>query len=339
MRERWNATVVTALGAVALLAAMTVGAPLVSAQERRVVIGHFATPAPFQAAAADGEFNRATGWAIEWRRFESSVDVLRALESGVVSIAELGSSHVALGAVRGVDFQLIGISNRIGSAEALIARNGAGISSVKDLKGKRIGVLFGSTAHYSLLGALEEAKLSSKDVTLLDMNSEQILSAWKEREIDATFIWEPARSQVLKGGRLIVGAGSIAAAQTYDGWVVNRDWAVQNADFVRAFLGVIESANARFRSNPASFAAGTPAAKSIARATGIGVDEQAPLMRGLSFPLLHEQYLWLGPGGPAGDQIAATAAFLRDNKRAEKSSASFRRFVNSDYLRAALQGR
>jgi len=57
----------------------------------------------------------------------------------------------------------------LGKAESLIARNGSNIASVADLKGKTVGVPMGSTAHYSLMGALEHEGLSETDVNIVGM--------------------------------------------------------------------------------------------------------------------------------------------------------------------------
>lgn len=67
-----------------------------------------------------------------------------------------------------MDYQLFGISDIIGAAEALIARDGSGITKVEDLKGKKVAVPLGSTAHYSLMGALKNAGLTSADVEVIN---------------------------------------------------------------------------------------------------------------------------------------------------------------------------
>ena len=44
-----------------------------------------------------------------------------------------------------------------GDNEALVARNETGITDVAGLRGKRVATAFASTAHYSLLAALQQA--------------------------------------------------------------------------------------------------------------------------------------------------------------------------------------
>lgn len=319
----------------ALAALATVRTGTSTAQEKRVVIGHFGTPLPFQAAAAAGAFDKATGWKIDWRKFESSKDALAALAAGDVKMAEIGSSPLAIGATQGADVQLVALSNVIGSAEALVARNGAGVGSVRELKGKKVAVPPGSTAHYSLLGALAAAGMKASDVTIVSMRSDQIPGAWEEGAIDATFIWEPSRSKVLKTGRQLLHAGEVKGRITYDGWVVHPSWGSQHRDFIVTFIGVQEAANRAYLANPAKFTASAPEVKAIASATGVDAERIPVLLRGYLFPTIAEQASWFVLS--AATTLASTAEFLKENKRTDKALANFDRFVNASYLQAALK--
>jgi taurine transport system substrate-binding protein len=63
-----------------------------------VIIGHFGSPTPMQVAAAEKRFSKATGWDIEWRKFAAGTDVIAAMASGDIKVAELGSSPLAIAA-------------------------------------------------------------------------------------------------------------------------------------------------------------------------------------------------------------------------------------------------
>lgn len=166
------------------------------AQAQEVVIGHFGNPTPMQVARAEGKFEAATGWDIEWRQFASGAEVIAAMASGDIKISELGSSPLAIAASQGVDLQLFMLAQVIGEAESLIAREGSGIETVADLAGKRIAVPVGSTAHFSLMGVLDHAGIDPGDVTILNMPPDQIAAAWEQDAIDAAFIWQPVQSQI-----------------------------------------------------------------------------------------------------------------------------------------------
>lgn len=214
------------LGAAAL--ALTAGAAL--AQD--VIIGHFGSPTPMQVARAEGLLDAATGWTIEWRQFGSGTEVIAAMASGDLQVAELGSSPLAIGASQGVEYQLFMIAQGLGTAESLIAKDGSGITSLADLVGKRVAVPVGSTAHYSLMGALAHEGIAEADVTIVNLPADQIAAAWDSGQVDAAFIWEPVQNQILQTGTFIVGADQTAewGFPTFDGWVVNSAFAAEHSD-------------------------------------------------------------------------------------------------------------
>ena len=215
-----------------------------------VVIGQFGNPTPMQVARAEGKFEAATGWDIEWRTFASGAEVIAAMASGDIKVAELGSSPLAIAASQGVELQLFMLAQVIGEAESLIVRNGAGITELEDLAGKRVAVPVGSTAHFSLMGALEHAGIAETDVTIMNMPPDQIAAAWEQGAIDAAFIWQPVQSQILQNGTLLVGADKTAewGYPTFDGWVVNTSFAAENAPALAAFAKTMDEANAAYLS-------------------------------------------------------------------------------------------
>lgn len=325
----------TLLGAVAAL--LLAGATSTAAMAEKIVIGHFGTPIPMQAAAAAGEFEKATGWEIEWRKFGSGAEIIAAMASGDLKLSELGSSPLAIGASQGVDYQLFAISNIIGDAESLIARDGSGITKVEDLKGKKVGVPLGSTAHYSLMGAIKNAGLSPSDVEVIGMKPDQITAAWDQGQIDATFVWEPAKGKALKTGKLIIAANQVSGAPTFDGWVVNTEFAKANQDFMVKFLKALDAANAAYNANPDAWTADSAPVKAIAERTGAPAEEVPAALKGYAFPSLKDMASadWLGGGNQAN--MLATAKFLLENKRVDAVLDDYSKFVNAEYLAAAMK--
>ncbi len=320
-----------------LAAVLLASATSSAAMAEKIVIGHFGTPIPMQSAAAAGEFEKATGWEIEWRKFGSGAEIIAAMASGDLKMSELGSSPMAIGASQGVDYQLFAISNIIGDAEALIVRNGSGIEKVEDLKGKKIGVPLGSTAHYSLMGAIKNAGLAPADVEVIGMKPDQIVAAWDQGQIDATFVWEPAKGKALKTGKQIMAANQVTGAPTFDGWVVNREFAAANPDFMTKFLKALEAANSAYTSNPDAWTADSAPVKAIAERIGSPAEEVPAAIKGYAFPSLKDMASaeWLGGG--AQKNMLETAKFLMENKRVDAVLDDYSKFVNADYLAAAMK--
>ncbi|MGC9417642.1 MAG: taurine ABC transporter substrate-binding protein [Rhodovulum sp.] len=303
-----------------------------------VTIGHFGNPTPMQVARAESAFEAATGWDIEWRQFASGTDVIAAMASGDVEIAELGSSPLAIAASQGVELQLFMLAQVIGEAESLIVREDAGIAELGDLAGKRVAVPVGSTAHFSLMGALEHAGVAERDVTILNMPPDQIAAAWEQGAIDAAFVWQPVQSRILQTGSRLVGADKTAewGFPTFDGWVVNTDFATKNADAMAAFARTMNEANLAYVNDPDAWTADSAMVQTIAAQTGADAGQVPGILKGFAFIPLDEQAgdTWLG-SAPA--TMKATAEFLQQAGRIDSARDSYAPFVNTAIAATALQ--
>ena len=187
------------------LAAALTAAPAYA--QTKLVVGYQLIVGPFLSAIADGSFDKAVkeaGYQVDWRQFTSGGDISTALASGNVPVGVLGSTGITSGATRGVDMQLFWILDNIGKSEALVARNGSGINSTADLKGKRVATPFVSTSHFHLLVGLEQVwKVPPRDVRILNMQPPQIVAAWQRGDIDAAYVWPPALTEIAKSGKII----------------------------------------------------------------------------------------------------------------------------------------
>jgi taurine transport system substrate-binding protein len=312
--------------------ALSAGAALAE----NVIIGHFGSPTPMQVARAEGKFDAATGWTIEWRQFGSGTEVIAAMASGDVQVAELGSSPLAIGASQGVDLQLFMIAQGLGTAESLIAKKDSGITKLEDVKGKRIAVPVGSTAHYSLMGALAHVGIPESEVTIVNLPADQIAAAWDSGQVDAAFIWEPVQNQILQSGTFIVGADQTAAwgYPTFDGWVVNKDFAAENADAMVAFAKTMNEANMAYLADPAAWTADSAPVKAIAEVTGAQADQVPGILKGFTFIPLTDQMgeTWLGG---AAANMKATADFLVKAGRIDAALDDYEPFVNTSIAEAA----
>jgi taurine transport system substrate-binding protein len=318
------------LGAATL--ALTSGAALAE----NVIIGHFGSPTPMQVARAEGTFDAATGWTIEWRQFGSGTEVIAAMASGDVQVAELGSSPLSIGTSQGLEIQLFMIAQGLGTAESLIAKTDSGITKVEDLTGKRIAVPVGSTAHYSLMGALTHAGIAEADVTIMNLPADQLAAAWDSGQVDAAFIWEPVQNQILQTGTFIVGADQTAAwgFPTFDGWVVNTEFAAANADAMVAFAKTMNEANMAYLADPAAWTADSDPVKKIAEMTGADPAQVPNILKGFTFIPLADQMndTWLGG---AAANMKTTADFLVKAGRIDAAVEDYSGFVNTAIAEAA----
>ena len=165
------------------------------AQAKEVTIAHQDMLDPYRIVMESGELEKATGYKINWRMFGGGGDVIRAMASGDVQIGEVGSAGVTAAASQGQDIKLFWILDDIADAEALVARNGSGINSVKDLKGKKVATPFVSTSHYQLMVDMKAEGVDPKTVTVMNMRPPEIAAAWERGDIDADLHLGPGAHQ------------------------------------------------------------------------------------------------------------------------------------------------
>src|SRR5258708_3043231 len=78
------------------------------------------------------------------------------------------------------------------------------ITSVKDLKGKQIGVNVGSVSQFFLEFVLQQNGMTDSDVTLVKMKQGDVPAALAANRVDAGVTWEPHLSKSVKAGAKLI---------------------------------------------------------------------------------------------------------------------------------------
>ncbi len=298
---------------------------------------------PWRWVQQSQEIEKATGFKINWRQFGGGGDVIRAMASGDVQLGEVGSTGVATAISQGMDVELFWILEDIAAAEALVARNGSGINTVADLKGKKIATPFVSTSHFQLLYAMQQAGLKPSDAQVLNMRPPEIAAAWSRGDIDATFIWDPVLSNVKKTGKVLLTSGDICkkGACTFDGLIVTQKFARENPEFMVALVKALAKADADYRANPKAWTADPAKVAAVAKWSGGKPEEVADAMALYGFPSLQDQAspMWLGGGanGAATKALAQQANFLKNQGRLTAVAPDFSKNVTTEWVTRAMK--
>jgi sulfonate transport system substrate-binding protein len=102
----------------------------------------------------------------EWIEFQAGPPILEAMRGGAVDIGYTGETPPVFAQAGGVPFVYIAREVGAPSSEAILVPKDSKLTSVADLKGKKVALNRGSNVHYLLLRALESAKLSIQDITV-----------------------------------------------------------------------------------------------------------------------------------------------------------------------------
>ena len=173
------------------------------------------------------------------KRFDAGRDIITALTSGSVDFGgPFGVVPTVVGLTSGTDYKVIYIECLIRGSEGLVVREGSGIESVADLKGKKVAVTSASSGHYGMLCALQDAGLTINDIEMLDMSPKDTYAAWQRGDIDAAYTWNPTLVNITHdGGKIILTVDDLLknGHQTINFHVVRSEFAAEHPDVVKEY--------------------------------------------------------------------------------------------------------
>lgn len=301
--------------------------------EKPMVIAYQAIIDPGKIAQANHTYEAATGKPIIWKKFDSGADVLTALAAGEADIANMGSAPFTVAASRGLPVEVFYISGIPDTAEALIIRNDRDPSG--GLAGKKIAVPFTSTAHYSLLAALEHLNIDEKSVQLVNLRPADIVAAWERGDIDAAYVWEPALSQLKANGQIRISGRDVRAwgKPTYDLWVADSNFASQHPDVLAQFAAATDTEVQWYQRNKNTITDFPDITGKIAQLTGARPEDVAGVLAGNDYPALKEQKQILTT--TLADDIRNTALFLQQQGSIDSVKDSYAGNINTDAVTTA----
>lgn len=257
-------------------------------------------------------------YRITWTKFDSGASINTAFVAGSVDIAAIGSSPVARGlsAPLNIPYQVAFVLDVAGDNEALVARNGSGVTDVASLRGKKVGTPFASTAHYSLLAALDQAGVKESEVTIVDLEPQDILAAWTRGDLDAAYSWLPSLDELKKTGTVLISSKQLATAgkPTLDLGVVSTAFIQAHPEAVDAWRKVEAQALDLIATDPAAASAAVGQELNISAG-----DAQKQLAQGVFLkPADLASPEWLGTDAAKGklaDNLVAAAEFLKGQQK------------------------
>ena len=182
-----------------LLAAAALSASAAHAADDTIRLGNLKL-AHFAAVSYIKEIAPQCGIKVEESTFAKGLDVMQAMIAGELDVGATASEAAISGRAKGIPIYVVAGFAKGGAR--LVARPDAGIKSVKDLKGKKVGVTRGSIQELLLAAELGQNGLTSadapgKDVQLIYLGYPDLNAALIGKNLDAIMQTEPQASQAL----------------------------------------------------------------------------------------------------------------------------------------------
>jgi sulfonate transport system substrate-binding protein len=180
------------------------------------------------------------GISVRWVQSLGSNKALEFLNAGSIDFGSTAGAAALIGKINGNPIKSIYVYSRP-EWTALVTRKDTGISKVEDLKGKRVAVTRGTDPHIFLVRALQEAKLTEKDVKLVLLQHPDGRTALERGDVDAWAGLDPlmAAAEVESGAQLFYRN---AGANTWGVLNVSEAFAKDNPALVQRVLKAYEEA-------------------------------------------------------------------------------------------------
>ena len=173
---------------------------------------------------------------------------LQNLLDGKADVCTVADTPVALSIIAGDPVMIFASIQTSSSNEGIVARADRGIEHVSDLRGKRLGVTFGTTTQYVAYVVLLSRGVAENEVTFVNMNPADMPEALASGQVDAVATWNPTietlRRHLGKNARLFGADLSYTETMCV---VAQGDWLKAHPEAERRFLRALVDASAFIR--------------------------------------------------------------------------------------------
>ena len=155
-------------------------------------------------AEAEGYF-AAEGLELKIIHCVNGKRCLKHLTDGEAQYATVADTPIMLAALAGSQFDILSTLSTSSRENRFIARGDRGIRTAADLKGKRIGIVKGTTVHYFADSLLLFNGIASSQVTLVPLDAADAAGALIRGEVDAAGLYAPLwqKAQAGLGGNMV----------------------------------------------------------------------------------------------------------------------------------------
>jgi len=231
----------------------------------------------FEVGLQKGWFKEA-GVDVEFSWFEYSPS-MEAFAAGKVDAVMMTMGDALVTGAPGARSVGIIITDYSNGNDMIVAKKG--ITSLKALKGKKVGLEIGLVEHLMLLKGLEKAGLKESDVQLVAVKTDQTAQSLASGDVDAIGAWQPNSGQALKA---VAGSRAILTSADMPGLIYDlvnvspKSLAQRRADWVKVVK--VWNRIEAFVTDPAHR---DEAVKIMAARAGVPPEEYAKFLPGTRF--------------------------------------------------------
>jgi NitT/TauT family transport system substrate-binding protein len=216
---------------------------------------------PWQVSK-DQKLFEASKAAVDLQWFGSYTDSIGALNSAKIDANSQTLGDTISSIAGGADLAVVMTNDRSTGNDKVIASKN--ISSIADLKGKKVAAEEGTVDHFLLLQGLKKAGLTVKDIKFMPMETSKAVNAFKDGQVDAVAVFAPFTTAALK----VAGSKELFSSKDFPGSITDhlvftRKYINEHPDAVQATVDSWFATLNHIKTNPADD-------KILAKRAGVG---------------------------------------------------------------------
>lgn len=273
--------------------------PLAFAAPLRVGTNVWPGYEPLYLAHAEGYLAESDVKLVQFRSTTQVINALRteSIEAGAVTLDEAISM-----AAMGLDLTIVQAVDMSSGADVIIAN--AGIGSMAELAGKRVGVENTALGAFMLTRALELSGMTLSQVQVISLGPGGQATAMKKGQADAVVCFEPVRGELLgAGGREVFNSTQIP------GEIV--DILVVRTAVLERFMPAVKQIQAAWGKALACMAKdGSRPYEIMGRRLGLDAEHTRKAFQGLTLLDNEQGQKYFQPGGPGTEAMRRLQKFM-----------------------------
>ena len=195
------------------------------------------------------------GVEVSWHEFTSGLPLLEAVNVGSIDFsADVADTVPVFAQAAGAKLVYVAEEAPSPSAQAILVPANSPITTLEQLKGKKVGVTKGAGSHYLLLVALAKAGLSIRDITPAYLTPADARAAFVSGNLDAWVAWDPflASTQSQSGARVLADGTGLANYKRY--YLTTEDFSKRGGKVLDVLFERLKATGEWVKADPGSAA-------------------------------------------------------------------------------------
>lgn len=200
---------------------------------------------------------------ISWNEFPAGPQILEALAVGSIDVGVTGDTPPVYAQAAKKPLFYIAYEAAKPLASAILVPQNSKLTQLSQLKGKRIALQKGSSAHYLLVQAVRKAGLQWSDIQPIWLSPADARAAFQKGAVDAWAIWDPffASAQLEDHAKILASGQGLSPNYTF--YLASPEFVKQHPQAVKGIIQQLNVADQWVQANRIA------TAQAIAKSTGL----------------------------------------------------------------------